>query len=302
MISKRSGLFSRRSSKRKRSKSFRQKFRNQKKQKHQFEKLEQRNLLAATVDNPIFAEDVTVNIFTHDATGETRGEVFHDWNRNGIRERYDTQLSNWFVFVDRNNNDVHDATENYTRTDKNGTFILNNVSNTDLITPLTAEAEGTSFTVTPEMRVNTTTHRTQAYPGAATSDNGSVVVWASKRQDGHNFGIFGQRFDSNGAKVGGEFQINTTTHGPQTRPSVDAWSNGRFVVTWQSHVPGQGWNIYSQLYSANGTKLGQERLINKTKLGQQKPARQTDRNARLRSQRQIEIKSQFSAVRKLTIS
>src|SRR5512143_3986766 len=87
----------------------------------------------------------------------------------------------------------------------------------------------------PETLGNTTTERDQAYPQiAALKDGGYVVTWQSDNQDGSVWGIYAQRYDASGAKVGGETLVNTTTAGTQVNPHVAALSDGGYVISWQS--------------------------------------------------------------------
>ena len=82
--------------------------------------------------------------------------------------------------------------------------------------------------------INTFTTGGQSGPKAAGNLNSHiVVVWMSGGQDGSFTGIFGQRFDNNGA-LGGEFQVNTYTTGYQYSPTVAVDSSGNFVVVWQA--------------------------------------------------------------------
>ena len=67
-------------------------------------------------------------------------------------------------------------------------------------------------TVGAEFQVNTYTSNNQRHPDiSGLSDGGFVVTWHSRHQDGDDQGIFGQRFDASGNKVGSEFQVNTHT-------------------------------------------------------------------------------------------
>jgi hypothetical protein len=65
---------------------------------------------------------------------------------------------------------------------------------------------------------------------AAMSPGGFVVTWHG--DDGSGYGIFGQRFDGSGTKVGSEFQINSYTTGNQFLPAVASDARGGFVATW----------------------------------------------------------------------
>ncbi|MBA5776303.1 cadherin-like domain-containing protein, partial [Stappia sp. F7233] len=59
------------------------------------------------------------------------------------------------------------------------------------------------------------------------------------------------------APVGGDRQVNTYVDGRQDRPSVAAFSDGGFVVTWGSlNQDGSNWGVYGQRYEADGTAVG----------------------------------------------
>ena len=116
---------------------------------------------------------------------------------------------------------------------------------------------------TSETLVNTTTADTQTLDynnqkAVAIDANGNyVVVWQSHNQDGSGWGVYAQRFDVNGNKLGGEFRVNTTTAGDQTNPAVAMDPGGDFVIAWQStNQDGSGWGIYAQRYNAAGVGAG----------------------------------------------
>ena len=119
-----------------------------------------------------------------------------------------------------------------------------------------------------ETLVTTTTAGNQLEPHLATlADGGWVITWQSSGQDGSGYGIFAQRYDSGGAPVGGEFQVNTTTANDQLYATVDALSDGGFAVTWLSITPGSDpyggrvGNVYVQRYDAAGNAVGGEILV-----------------------------------------
>ena len=91
-----------------------------------------------------------------------------------------------------------------------------------------------------------------------------VVVWQSfPNQDGDFAGVFGQRFDAAGAKVGTEFQVNTYTTGAQDYPDVAMDGSGRFVVVWQSDKEdGNDLGVFGRRYAADGTPLSGEFQVN----------------------------------------
>jgi hypothetical protein len=65
-----------------------------------------------------------------------------------------------------------------------------------------------------------------------------------------------------GAPIGPEFQVNTSTTGFQARPSVAADSAGNFVVVWMSPGDGSGSGVFGQRYAASGAPLGPQFPVN----------------------------------------
>ncbi len=118
-----------------------------------------------------------------------------------------------------------------------------------------------------EFRVNTTIGGDEQNVAVAIDTAGNfVVVWdASTSDPGSNTGIYGQRYNAAGAAQGGEFRINTTTADTQQIPSVAMNASGGFVVAWQSNLQDGGSSgVYTQQFSAAGTALGPETLVNTT--------------------------------------
>ncbi|MBI2619055.1 MAG: T9SS type A sorting domain-containing protein [Ignavibacteriales bacterium] len=118
-----------------------------------------------------------------------------------------------------------------------------------------------------EFLANTTTIHTQTNPAVAIGDSGSfIVVWDSWFQDGSDKGVYGQRFDAAGQKVGSEFQVNVTTAHSQARPAISFFPDGRFVVIWESWkqdiVTPSGYGLFGRIFNADGTPAGGEFHIN----------------------------------------
>jgi serralysin len=91
----------------------------------------------------------------------------------------------------------------------------------------------TGEALTQEIKANTFTRYDQREPAvAALKDGGFVVVWQSMLQDNSYRGIYGQKFDNDGNKVGDEFQINTKVADSQKEPSVTGLDDGGFIVSW----------------------------------------------------------------------
>ncbi|WP_300435322.1 PKD domain-containing protein, partial [Zoogloea sp.] len=88
---------------------------------------------------------------------------------------------------------------------------------------------------------------------SGTNETGFVAVWRSLYQDGSGWGIFGQRFDASGNKVGAEFQVNTNASGNQYNPTVVTLTNGDFVVLWSDE---SDYSLLGQRYTAGGVAVG----------------------------------------------
>src|SRR5262249_54747835 len=87
-----------------------------------------------------------------------------------------------------------------------------------------------------EFEVNTYTTGTQGrLPAAiaARTDGSFVVTWPDNSQDGSGYGIFGQRYDSNGQRAGSEFRANADTSGSQQSPAIATVPNEGFIVVWR---------------------------------------------------------------------
>src|SRR4029450_6943772 len=121
------------------------------------------------------------------------------------------------------------------------------------------------------LMVNGYTSGSQLVFDLAIEPNGDfVVVWqGGANQDGQSYGVFGQRFSSAGAALGGNFQANTTTVGAQRAPMVAMDADGNFVVVWYSPDNSSD-GIFGQRYSSDGTKVGVEFMINTVTANQQR--------------------------------
>ena len=118
--------------------------------------------------------------------------------------------------------------------------------------------------LTPDTLVNTTTAGNQSNPVVAEDADGDfVVVWECQSADG-SWGIYGQRFNSMGRKLGTEFRVNTNTGNDQRHPAVAMDSFGNFVVVWASSGQSLSYfnDIHGQIYNYDGQKVGSEFRVN----------------------------------------
>lgn len=130
--------------------------------------------------------------------------------------------------------------------------------------------DNTGTATTGEIRANTYTTANQNDPSVAMDNSGNFVVsWTSGassgsgQQDGSQYGVYAQRFDSSATKVGGEFKVNTHTANSQGTSAVAMDADGDFVVTWTSYLQdGSVAGVYAQRYNASGVAQGSEFRVN----------------------------------------
>ncbi|HEY9843057.1 MAG: hypothetical protein ACAI44_30460 [Candidatus Sericytochromatia bacterium] len=123
------------------------------------------------------------------------------------------------------------------------------------------DAEGVPLT--SEIHVNTFTADAQFEPALAMDDDGNyAIVWTSSNTSGdESNGVFGRRFDAEGApRDNQEFHVNTVTEGEQQKPQVAMDGDGDFTVSWTDfRDPGDLENKYGitgQRYDADGAPQG----------------------------------------------
>jgi serralysin len=126
----------------------------------------------------------------------------------------------------------------------------------------------TGEALTQEIKANTFTRYDQREPAvAALKDGGFVVVWQSMLQDDSYRGIYGQKFDNDGNKVGDEFQVNTKVADSQKEPTVTGLDDGGFIVSWVAEYQDgnqegkyqnglSGTEIIMQRFDKDGNKMG----------------------------------------------
>ncbi|MGY4329402.1 VCBS repeat-containing protein [Bradyrhizobium sp. LB7.2] len=118
--------------------------------------------------------------------------------------------------------------------------------------------DGTPQPASNEFQVNTTILNAQTNAAiAGLTDGGFVVAWQSDLgDDTGRLGIFAQRYDASGNKVGAETLIFRLIN--QSHPSVAASTNGGFVVTFDASPPPAptylGYDIRFAHFNADGTR------------------------------------------------
>lgn len=108
----------------------------------------------------------------------------------------------------------------------------------------------------------------QILPQVAADEQGHfVVVWQgglftggsvpALGGDGDGPGVFAQRFDRNGARLGSSFRLSRTRAGDQLTPNVAMASDGSFVAVWQDCTGTQ--RRCSELHAGRFTAGGERR-------------------------------------------
>jgi hypothetical protein len=105
---------------------------------------------------------------------------------------------------------------------------------------------------------------TQQLPAVASAPDGRfTAVWDSAFQDGSVSGVFGQRFDTVGARVGPEFLVNTYTTFSQGSARIAADEAGGFMVAWGSDTQDGGfYGVFGQRFGTVGERVGPEFRVN----------------------------------------
>jgi hypothetical protein len=100
-------------------------------------------------------------------------------------------------------------------------------------------------------------------PDIDMSDGGGnvFVVWEGVKSGAPD--VFGQRLNSTGGLVGGEFQINTSESSmlnEDLNPRVSVAANGLTVVSYQlfAAAGASGFNVYARRYNASGAAQGND--------------------------------------------
>ncbi|MCR6630135.1 MAG: hypothetical protein NVV74_08840 [Magnetospirillum sp.] len=88
--------------------------------------------------------------------------------------------------------------------------------------------------LTGEIQVNTYTLNDQAGSYVtALEDGGFLIAWHSGGQDGSGYGVYAQRYNQSGQRVGSEFQVAETTADSQIWPTLVSRADGGFTAIWE---------------------------------------------------------------------
>ena len=126
-----------------------------------------------------------------------------------------------------------------------------------------------------ETRANTFTYNRQTNPALDADANGNLLlVWGSRRQEQGTYGVFAQRYDALGRRLGRELHVNQTVRSMQHDPAVAYDGNQTAWIAWQSdQQDGQQGTIVARRFGLDASgqfgPLCSEIVVNQTATGHQ---------------------------------
>ncbi|WP_308311328.1 calcium-binding protein [Shinella sp. CPCC 101442] len=120
-------------------------------------------------------------------------------------------------------------------------------------------------------QVNTYIPDAQLEPSTALlSDGGWVVTWSSYSESDSGYLISQRRYNADGDAIGDEISVSSRAIRDRSGPSVTAFTDGGWVVTWSTVLPDEsGFGIYQQRYGSNGNAVGEENKVNTSTVGKE---------------------------------
>lgn len=94
---------------------------------------------------------------------------------------------------------------------------------------------------------------------------GYVIVWESQGTDGSSYGVYGQRYLSDGSKYEHNFKVNVNTTNNQSFPDVachNQTDSNNYMVVWADSSSSNQYDIYAQIYKNNSPLQAYDIIIN----------------------------------------
>ena len=232
--------------------------------------------------NTTTADDQDVPDIAMNANGQfviTWDSRNQDGNLNGIFAQIYDPLGN-SVGSEIAVNNITDSFQNdpVVGIDRDGNFVIawtDNVigsNSDDTVNARRFDSAGTPLG--ESFLVSTTPDINHDIPAMAMNASGEfVIAWESRNQDGDGDGVFAQRYNSAGEKLGDEIAVNTTTTDNQQDVSVAIDADGNFLTAWESNAQdGNGKGVFGQYFDNTGAKQASEFRINTFTEGNQENA------------------------------
>lgn len=137
------------------------------------------------------------------------------------------------------------------------------------------DLSGGTPVVDPEFTVNSTPALFFNFSPVVAADPATgifIAAWENlSGQQGNPQNIRARRFDANGNPIGDDFRVNTTTTNAQGQPKVAMNPGGMAAVAWagDSTIPGDGLDVFMQVYGPDGSPIDGEIRVNTTTTGTQ---------------------------------
>lgn len=117
------------------------------------------------------------------------------------------------------------------------------------------------------LQVNDTSSNYQINPNVAHLQGGGyVTVWESNTTDGSSYGVYAQKYTTDGNKSGNNFKVNVLTTNNQSFPDVvgrNVANSTDYAVVWSDNSSGtSNYDIYMQIFKNNTALLAYDLLIN----------------------------------------
>lgn len=116
-----------------------------------------------------------------------------------------------------------------------------------------------------QVLVNAPRETTQEAADVAMDASGNYfVVWRSERQDAGAWGVYGQRFNADGTRAGGELHLNQNAYAAKVDPRIAMDAAGGATVVWAGiRSDGFSEHVFARRFAMDGSALdgGQEFFI-----------------------------------------
>ena len=88
------------------------------------------------------------------------------------------------------------------------------------------------------------------------SDDSFVVAWTATDIDGDRKGVIARKFAKNGTPIGDQFIVNTNRNGDQRNQAITSFSDGSFLVIWESvNIVTGSYELFGQRFDINGNPI-----------------------------------------------
>ncbi len=215
--------------------------------------------VAATTQNGDFA--IVWESFNQEGSGAGRGIFGRVFDPLGTPLSGDFQV-NTYTFSDQFNARV--------ASDAAGNFVVvwdgyqgHNATPSDPVGVGGRVFDSGGGAISPAFTVNDPTADPEQRPAVAMSEVGFVVAFHRTVPLVTSVDVFAQRYEPDGDRISGNFQVNTYNTAVQKNAEVAIDSDGKFFITWvDENELGNDTNIRGRAYDAAGNALTSDFIVN----------------------------------------